>query len=301
MIDLISKVPVELPSGTVLVTTAAHLRAKVREVNQKEVLNSNFYYDILRNEPYLNDEKFVIKDFQQKYPEQYEKAVKDLQAVGALKIVKTNTTFITEQGVLNILHVYGIDPVTLLKGGPKIPMVQNGLFGNKTPQTFEQTDAQRKANALFPPEEKPKRQKRIGGRRTRLHQPGVSIGNKNTPSLINLSKPLMPIIFPISYIQHQLDTGATYVMADVTVGEVDNQRLLGIKFHEDGDYEFRLRRRSSSEVGINNLSVDKRSPKPTYDKLMSLLRKNQLLDTSLTEPQIAGDTLMFEIAKPEEK
>ena len=111
----------------------------------------------------------------------------------------------------------------------------------------------------------------------------------------------MPIIFPISYIQHQLDTGATYVMADVTVGEVDNQRLLGIKFHEDGDYEFRLRRRSSSEVGINNLSVDKRSPKPTYDKLMSLLRKNQLLDTSLTEPQIAGDTLMFEIAKPEEK
>lgn len=117
-------------SQVVMITTAYHVRKIVNELNGKDILTSNFYYDILKGQPYLKGDDFVIRDFEKRFPEEYERVVADMRAAGILKGKPTH--FITYTGVFNILHVYGIETKSLLKGGERIPFKQDKLF--KTPE-----------------------------------------------------------------------------------------------------------------------------------------------------------------------
>jgi hypothetical protein len=297
---MITLVSTKIGDRYVGLTTPYHVRKQVNAANEKEILTSNFYYDIINEKPYLSGDEFVIKNLDKTDPEVFKDLTARLREAGVIKKAATgNATFLTEAGVFNILYAYGIEPKSLLQGGPKIPMVQNSLFGQSTPSSKEVPETQKKANALFPPTEKKKRTARVGGRLTRLHKPGVNIGDETTPKLINLSKPLMPLVVDIPHIKETYDRGLVIARADMTVGQVGDETLFGIKFHEDGDYEFTLKRVNVDEIGIQNISIDKKTTRRIYDKAYKFLKRHKLLRTALFEPQIAGDTIMFTLSKGE--
>jgi hypothetical protein len=285
---------VSIANKTVNFTGAFFMRSRVNEENETDILTSNFYNDAVNGVPYLKEEQKFMEDFIENYPEQYKRVLSGLKKLGVIR--KGEPKLLTESAVRAIFHVYDIDPETLLKGGPKVPVRQNNLFGSSTPQQTELPAAQKKANILFPPAEG-KRKKRRGGNITRLHKPGVNIKDETVDKLINLSKPLMPLIFNMPAIQEKYKAGYSFVFADMTVGEVDEQKLFGIKFHDDGEYEFTIKRINTEEIGIQNICIDKKSAKTTYSKALALFKKHKLLHTALFQPEIAEDTIMFEIGE----
>jgi hypothetical protein len=281
-------------------TAMFHVRKAVNDANKPhDVLTSNFYYDITKGAPYIKFESLFVEDFELNYPHMHSEVVKELKDRGVVK--QGNPSLITRQAVLDIFYVYGIDPETLLKGGPKVPVKQNTLFGGDVPEKVVELTVQRKANMLFPPtdENKPKRQKRVGGTKARLHKPGITIGNPSAPTLINLSKSLMGMIYKIPHIYDSVHEGYTTVRVDITVGKVDNKKLLGFKFHEHGEYDMYLKRNKLNETGLQNICIDKNSVRKTYNSVIKLLRQHDLLDKSYTNPEVAQDTLMFEVTNEE--
>lgn len=281
----------------VRLTSAFHVRRVVNEVNKRAILTSNFYRDIAGEDdaPYLKAEMALIRHIQSAMPSQYQQVLAELEELGAIKRLSASTTVLTEQAVRDIFYVYKIDHRTLLQGGPKIPVKQNNLFGSSTPEQTDEPEAQRRANLLFPPDEvNTKRVKRVGGRRTRLTKPGVSINDDKSYSLINLSKALMPLVYDIPYIESQLDSNRHTVNADVKVAVVEGKKIIGIKFHEAGEFEFFMKRNNSVDYRLSNISIDKkRSSRSSYKKLLTLLKKHNLLETDHISPEIAGDTVMF--------
>lgn len=128
MLEKIKFVEEDFNGEMIRVTTLFHVRKIVNITNGKDVLTSNFYYDIINEKPYLSGEEFVIRNVSSQYPQSYKRACESMTEKGIMK--RSTDTFLTEAGVLNILYVYGIDPKTLLKGGERIPMKQERLFTN---------------------------------------------------------------------------------------------------------------------------------------------------------------------------
>ncbi len=285
---------VNIEGKEVMLTTPRHLREAVNKANGRDIFGSRFYMDVLNSAPYLSGPDFIFdKIMQEMYPKQYNEAMSYLIDTGVAK--RESTFLLTDKGVLNILYVYKVDPNTLLLGGEKIPVKQNALFTN-TPQTEVSSDAKKIAAQLFPSTEK-KRQTRTEGKLTRLHQPGVSIRDEKSDRLINLSKPLMALMYKMPYIEQVYKSGSTTVNTDLTITEIDGTKFLGFKFSEDGAYPFVMRRDNSEDtVGIRNIFLEKNCPEVLYKRITRLLKRHKLLNQQFYQPEVTQDVIFFRIA-----
>lgn len=295
MHDKIQFVTITIDGESVKVTSAFHVRSVINEVNDKSILTSSFYYDIQNNLKYLQGDKYSFPNFDRTHPKQYKNAVKKLKRMGVVK--RPSHVFLTEAGVSNLLHAYNIDLETLMQGGPKIPTVQNSLFGKATPDKKDVSDSVITARKLFPPKGHKKRARALSGRRVRLTQPGITIHGPNEERLINLSKALMPMLHEVPYIDESVQH-STFVRADINIAEIDGRCLLGIHFNSDGDHTLHAHRRViEGRYYLQNIGYRVRSTNPRKNPVWLLMQENDLFGRSFINPELGGDVLMFDIGE----
>ena len=257
-IDMLQFDIVTFEGTEVKVVTPHYFRSTINSVNGREVLTSQFYYDIINDKPYLSGKDFIIKDFEKNYPEDFKEAEKILRKSGKMR--KKTKHLLTELGVINILHVYGIESRTLLKGGEKIPLKQNRLFqpsqaeltlGDKMSQIFESgTGLATLEKAPVP--------KRTLERKSRVYVRDFNKSGENV--ILGLNKELCEILSrKFSLVQDTID-GISSLFAQIYVlrdeNETSNYQLV-IRFVPQGTTNSILLARSLSGQSVTNMSLKK--------------------------------------------
>lgn len=255
MLDLLNFVGIQIKGKTVLVTVPNLIRKTVNALNGKEILTSNFYYDILNEKQYLRGEEFVLRDCQQKYPVQYAEAIEQLRAMGEL--VTNATNLITYQGAFNILYAYGIDTKTLLQGGEKIPLKQNGLFPQ--PEPMEEPSEEDMLEQLFSSEKgliKP--QDLVSKKTSRSYSKRVYIRDLNQADenvVFGFNKELAyQLSTRFTRVQDTID-GLSSLFAQVYILDKNGYFQMVVRFVAEGTPNSVLLARSMSGDVVTNISL----------------------------------------------